>query len=97
MDPFYISCPHKGKNIPDEHHFNDFKKGQYIYFPNPPSKYIYMIVDGRVKIGSYTEDGHEIVKAILGRGKYLESLRLLENRKEVIWHNRWKMAPRYAQ
>ncbi|MEO1049051.1 MAG: Crp/Fnr family transcriptional regulator [Bacteroidota bacterium] len=81
VDLFNILCPHKVKTIPDKHHFNDFKKDQYIYFPNQPSKYIYMIADGRVKIGSYTEDGREIVKAILGRGEVFGELALTGEQK----------------
>lgn len=53
----------------ENHTFNLFQKAEFIYFPNEPSTHIYLITDGRVKIGSYTEDGKEILKAILGRGE----------------------------
>ncbi|WP_255518088.1 Crp/Fnr family transcriptional regulator [Fulvivirga sp. M361] len=60
----------------DHHEFNNFKKNDFIYFPNEKAKYVYMIADGRVKIGHYTEDGKEVVKAILSAGEMFGELAL---------------------
>ena len=40
-------------------------KNQYIYFPEEPSSSMYFLKEGRIKIGSYSEDGRENIKAIL--------------------------------
>lgn len=66
---FKILCPHKLKDLGEKHEFQHFKKNEFIYFPNEHARYIYMISDGRVKIGSYTDDGKEIIKSILGTGE----------------------------
>ncbi len=76
VDLFNVLCPHKVKEIPDLHHFNEYKKEEFVYFPGEPSNHVYMIAEGRVKIGSYTEDGKEVVKAILGKGELFGELSL---------------------
>jgi CRP-like cAMP-binding protein len=76
VDLFNVLCPHKVKRMSETHTFNKYKKGQFIYFPDEPSKYIYMIADGRVKIGNYTSDGKEVVKAILSKGEVFGELAL---------------------
>jgi CRP-like cAMP-binding protein len=66
---FKILCPHKIKDLAEKHEFNVFNKNDFIYFPNEHARHIYMLADGRVKIGSYTDDGKEIIKSILGTGE----------------------------
>lgn len=44
------------------------EKGTHIYFPNEPSKVIFFLKSGRVKIGSYSNDGKEIIKGIMHPG-----------------------------
>jgi CRP-like cAMP-binding protein len=57
-------------------------KGKFIYFPEEPSKVIYLLKMGRVKIGSYSDDGKEIIKAILEPGEIFGELAIAgqENR-----------------
>jgi len=76
VDLFNVLCPHKVKRMDQTHTFNHYKKGQFIYFPEEQSKHIYMIADGRVKIGNYTKDGKEVVKAILSKGEIFGELAL---------------------
>ena len=76
VDLFNVLCPHKVKKMDESHSFNQYKKNQFIYFPDEPSKYIYMIAEGRVKIGNYTSDGKEVVKAILSKGEIFGELAL---------------------
>lgn len=66
---FSLLCPHKFKAYKQEHEFNQFKKEDYIYFENDSSNKVFLIENGKVKIGYYTEDGQEIVKAILSKGE----------------------------
>ena len=44
------------------------EKGTHIYFPNEPSKIIFFLKNGRVKIGSYSNDGKEVIKGIMHPG-----------------------------
>lgn len=76
VDLYEILCPHKVPELKNNHQFNQFNKDDYIYFPDQPSEKIYMISEGRVKIGSYLTDGKEIVKAILGHGEIFGELAL---------------------
>lgn len=52
------------------------KKGQFIYFPEDPSKTIFFLKEGRVKIGNSSEDGRETIKAILQPGEIFGELAL---------------------
>lgn len=52
------------------------KKGQFIYFPEDPSKTIFFLKEGRVKIGNSSEDGRENIKAILQPGEMFGELAL---------------------
>lgn len=76
VDLFEILCPTKASGMEEKHNPNVFKKDEYIYFPDQESLNIYMIADGRVKVGTYLEDGKEIIKAILARGEIFGELAL---------------------
>ena len=78
-----VLCPHKVKSMAERHTFNYFKKDQFIYFPNEPAQYIYMIAEGRVRIGRYLDDGKEIVTAILGMGEIFGELALAGEEKRT--------------
>jgi CRP-like cAMP-binding protein len=84
VDLFQVLCPKKTPRIEEDFKMNLFQKEEYIYFPEDASDTIYMVSDGRVKIGSYTNDQKEIVKAILGRGEIFGELALVgeTNRSE---------------
>lgn len=56
---------------------NKMKKNEYIYFPDDPSSCIFFLKKGRVKIGTYSDNGKEIIKAILGPGEVFGELSLL--------------------
>ncbi|PNQ73274.1 transcriptional regulator [Hanstruepera neustonica] len=66
---FKVLCPHKFKAYKKSHSFNTFKKKDYIYFEEDAANKIYLIEKGKVKIGYYSEDGEEVVKAILTKGE----------------------------
>ena len=76
VDLFNVLCPHKTKDLDKKHEFSNYKKDDFIYFPDQLSNHIYMIAQGRVKIGSYTDEGKEIVKAILTQGELFGELAL---------------------
>ena len=57
------------------------KKNEYIYFPEDPSSSIYFLKGGRVKIGTYSDSGKEIIKAILTPGEVFGELSLAGEEK----------------
>ncbi len=80
---FNILCPHKFKEYKTEHDFDAYKKKDYIYFEEDNANKIYLIEKGKVKIGYYSEDGGEIVKAILTRGELFGEKAILgENKRD---------------
>ena len=54
-----------------------FKKGEYVYMPEDHADKIYLITEGRVKIGAYGDSGKEITKALLGSGEVFGELSLV--------------------
>ena len=66
---FKLLCPHKYEAHAEDHLFNIYKKSDYIYFEEDTANKMYLINEGKVKIGYYTEDGNEIIKAILTKGE----------------------------
>jgi len=52
----------------------NYKKSEFIYFTNDTSDKVFFIHEGAVKIGSYTPDGNEIIKAILHPGEVFGEL-----------------------
>jgi CRP/FNR family cyclic AMP-dependent transcriptional regulator len=78
---FNILCPHKVKVMGKKHEFLNFKRDTFIYFPEDKADHIYMIAQGRVKIGHYLDDGKEIVSAILTNGEIFGELALAGEEK----------------
>ncbi len=66
---FKILCPHKFNAYKDIHTFNTYNKSDYVYFTDDAASKVYLINEGKVKLGYYTEDGEEVVKAILSKGE----------------------------
>ena len=66
---FKILCPHKYPAYKKDHELNMYKKSDYIYFEEDVATKIYLIDSGKVKIGYYTEEGEEVIKAILTKGE----------------------------
>lgn len=59
-------------------------KGQYIYFPEDPSRSVFFLKQGRVKLGTYSDDGKEIIKTILYPGEVFGEMAVVgqEKRKD---------------
>lgn len=75
-DLFQVLCPQKGPAIEDSHTPGVYGKDDFIYFQDQYSEKVYMISQGRVKIGTNADDGKEIVKAILSKGEVFGELAL---------------------
>lgn len=66
---FNLLCPHKFKEYKECHSFDIYNKNDYVYFEQDAASKIYLIEKGKIKLGYYTEEGEEIVKAILTKGE----------------------------
>lgn len=76
VDLFDLMCPNKSASLEDKHRPNSLQKDDFIYFPDEPSNHVFMIAAGRVKIGTYSDNGKEVIKAILGEGEIFGELSL---------------------
>lgn len=74
---FSLLCPHKFKAYQKEHSFEEYNKNEFVYLDQDQADKIYLIVKGKIKISSYTEDGEEIVKSILTKGEVFGELAAL--------------------
>lgn len=73
-----VFCPQKvGDGALDQHSHLTFARGEYVFLPEENADKIYFVSEGRIKIGSYSDDGKEITKAILGPGEVFGELALL--------------------
>jgi CRP/FNR family cyclic AMP-dependent transcriptional regulator len=54
-----------------------YGKGEYVFLPEEHADKIYFLFDGRVKIGTYSEGGKEITKAILTKGEVFGELAVI--------------------
>lgn len=81
VDLFDILCPHKYKDLDKKHQFHEYKKDEFVYLSDDASTHIYLIAKGRVKIGTYTEDGKELVKTILSVGEIFGEMALTGEEK----------------
>ncbi len=78
IDIIGIFCPSKKKHGAQENlKHKTFKKGEYIYLPDENSDKIYFITEGSIKVGTYSEEGKEITKAILSKGQVFGELALI--------------------
>lgn len=77
IDVTGVFCPKKMDSAHDQLFHKKFSKGDYIYLPDEYSDKIYLINQGRVKVGSYGTAGKEVTKAILAKGEVFGELALL--------------------
>jgi len=82
IDVTGLFCPKKvGQGQMEQHSHKVFKKGEYIYLPDEQADRLYFLTEGRVKIGSYADNGKEITKAILNKGEVFGELSLIGEEK----------------
>ncbi|MFT4750135.1 MAG: CRP/FNR family cyclic AMP-dependent transcriptional regulator [Bdellovibrionota bacterium] len=73
-----IFCPKKMGNTlaMEDTHFS-IEPNQYVYLPDEPAQKIFLITQGRIKIGTYDMAGKEVTKAILSPGEVFGELALI--------------------
>lgn len=81
IDVTGIFCPKKMDSQHDALYHKEYRKGEYVFLPDEDSDKIYFLTGGRVKVGTYNENGKEITKAILTKGEVFGELSLLGESK----------------
>lgn len=59
----------------------ELKKDEYVYFAHQASNMIYFLKEGRIKIGSMSEGGREVIHTILNPGEIFGELALAGKEK----------------
>ncbi|MEO1435710.1 MAG: Crp/Fnr family transcriptional regulator [Bacteroidota bacterium] len=81
IDVNAIFCPNKMKHSHQTQLHKTFKRGEYIYMPEEHADRLYFLTSGSVKIGTYSDDGKEITKAILTPGRVFGEMSLVGENK----------------
>ena len=76
----HVFCPKKVDKggLESKDHLS-FEANKYIYLPDEPALKIFLISGGRVKIGTYGNDGKEVTKAFLSPGEVFGELALISD------------------
>lgn len=84
VELFQVVCPSKvatrlanGRELAPQ----AFSKGEYIYQPDDPAITIFLLEEGRVKVGTFSDAGREIIKGILKPGDVFGELVILGEHK----------------
>lgn len=88
IDLTNVFCPKKvDMGMVESKDHLSFDANQYIYLPEEPARKIFLINEGRVKIGTYGSDGKEVTKAILTPGEVFGELALINegNRRDFAF------------
>jgi CRP-like cAMP-binding protein len=74
---FDVLCPHQFSEYKNKHSFRTYNKNNFIYKGGDSSNTLYLIAEGKVKITFMTDDGKEVLKAVLAKGEIFGELSLL--------------------
>ena len=69
-------CPVAPQQASYQMEHSRFDKGEYIYLPEDVAAKIYFVEEGRIKIGSYSKNGKEIIREVLIAGHIFGELAL---------------------
>ena len=56
----------------------DFNRGQIVFSEGDPGDRLYVIMDGKIKLGTTSNDGRESLLAVLGPGEMFGELSLFD-------------------
>jgi len=76
VDLYDILCPYKYNDHLKTHPLNCYNKTDFLFMEGDPVRDIFLVAEGRVKVGFYDNDGNEQVIAFLGRGEILGEMAL---------------------
>mgnify|MGYP001230995866 FL=1 len=71
VDLYEILCPYKYNDHLKSHPLNCYNKEDFLFMEGDLVREIFLIAEGRVKVGYYDNEGNEQVLAFLGRGEIL--------------------------
>lgn len=81
VELFDLLCPHKFEAYKSKHTFKEYKKDDFIYLMDDNADKVFLVAEGKVKIGYITETGEEVIKNILVKGDLFGESALLGEEK----------------
>ena len=87
LDLRSVFCPQKLGGLGFDMTHLHYEPSQYIYLPDEPAQKVYLINEGRIKIGTYGEEGKEVTKAVLCAGEVFGELAIIgqEQRRDFAY------------
>ncbi len=76
VDLYEILCPYKYSDHIKSHPLSCYNKTDFLFMEGDLAKEIFLVTEGRVKVGFYDNEGNEQVIAFLGRGEILGEMAL---------------------
>ncbi len=73
---YEILCPYKYNDHLKTHPLAQYNKADFLFMEGDPVRDLYLVADGRVKVGFYDAEGNEQVLAFLGKGEILGEMAL---------------------
>ncbi|MFN7117611.1 MAG: Crp/Fnr family transcriptional regulator [Saprospiraceae bacterium] len=81
VDLFDILCPYKFADHVMHHPPVTYHKHDFLFLPNETAKEIYLVTEGKIKVGYYDDEGNEFVKVYLSKGEILGEMAFLGQNK----------------
>jgi CRP/FNR family transcriptional regulator, cyclic AMP receptor protein len=81
VDLYEILCPYKYSDYIKSHPLSTFNKNDFLFMEGDASREVYLVADGKLKVGYYDDIGNEYVIAFLGRGEILGEMSIFGNTK----------------
>lgn len=77
VDLFEVLCPYKYADHIKHSPPLTYHKHDFLFLPNETSKEIYLVTEGKIKVGYYDDEGNEFIKTYLARGEILGEMAFL--------------------
>ncbi len=74
IDLYEILCPYKYRDHLKSHPLSNYNKTDFLFMEGDLAKEIFLVAEGRVKIGYYDQDGSEQVLGFVSKGEILGEL-----------------------
>lgn len=76
-----ILCPYKYSDHLKHHPLDMYNKNDFLFMEGDPSRDVYLVADGKVKVAYCDDQGNEYVIAFLGRGEILGEMSIFGDAK----------------
>ncbi len=76
VDLYDILCPYKYADHLKTHPLETYKKEEFLFMEGDSVRDVFLIANGKVKVGYYDDVGNEYVRSFIGKGELLGEMAL---------------------